>query len=361
MLVLEVFLEEVASEVVVEVAPDEVGVVGVVLGVGVFDEEVVGLDAEVVGFSGFEGAGPREVCGGELVAVEAEEEVALVGGDGFDEFEELVLDGVGEFVVGDAFFGEGLGGAVGAGDDFAGGFVGVADVEALAVELAGEFAGGVFNEAEGAESFVGSVGDFGGVGAEEEGGGEGGFVFFDGEIEGEVVAFVAEAPDGVWRGVAEDGEVVFVGVAEFVLVGFLVEVGFEFFDLFGGEGALFTEGEFEEVAEEAALHLGELVEADAFAVFGEVVPVFAFFGVEGEVGELFLLGVEDFEECCGGEGVFGGLGEEGEGEGEEEEDVFHGFEDFGLDGESRERISMEVRGWRVGQGGRLEAVASYPR
>lgn len=195
--VLEVFAEEVAAEVVFEVAPDEVGVVGVVLDVGVFDEEVVGLDAEVVGGAFFEGAGPAEVGGVEEVAVEGDEEVFLVGGDGLEEVEELGLDGGGEVGDGDAGFFEGAGDAVLSGEDFAGWFFGEADGEFLAVELEGEIAGGVFDEAEGAEAFEVAVGDLGGVGAEEEGGGEGGFAFVDGEVEGEVVAFEAEAPDGV--------------------------------------------------------------------------------------------------------------------------------------------------------------------
>lgn len=46
--------EDVASEVVCAVAPDGVDVVGVVLDVGGFDEEVGSLDAVVVGLAGFE-------------------------------------------------------------------------------------------------------------------------------------------------------------------------------------------------------------------------------------------------------------------------------------------------------------------
>ena len=57
----EVFLEEVAAEVVGEVAPDGVGVVGTVLGVGVFHEEGFALDAEVVRFAFLEATGPGEV------------------------------------------------------------------------------------------------------------------------------------------------------------------------------------------------------------------------------------------------------------------------------------------------------------
>ena len=55
-----VFLEEVDAEVVSEVAPDCVGVVGVVLGVVVFEEELGALDAVVVGLAEFGAAGPCE-------------------------------------------------------------------------------------------------------------------------------------------------------------------------------------------------------------------------------------------------------------------------------------------------------------
>ena len=55
-----VFLEEIDAEVVGEVAPDCVGVVGVVLGVVVFEEELGALDSVVVGLAEFGAAGPCE-------------------------------------------------------------------------------------------------------------------------------------------------------------------------------------------------------------------------------------------------------------------------------------------------------------
>src|SRR5688572_1459257 len=55
-----VLLEEVVAEVVLEVAPDGVDVIGVVLGVVVFDEEGWAVDAVVVGLAGLELAGPGE-------------------------------------------------------------------------------------------------------------------------------------------------------------------------------------------------------------------------------------------------------------------------------------------------------------
>lgn len=51
MLLLVVLFEHVAAEVILKVAPDEVGMVGIVLCIGVFDEEVSSLDAEVVSFA----------------------------------------------------------------------------------------------------------------------------------------------------------------------------------------------------------------------------------------------------------------------------------------------------------------------
>ena len=57
---LVVLLEQVFAEVVFEVAPDAMNVVGVVLGIVVFDEEGRPLDAVVVGLTEFEAAGPGE-------------------------------------------------------------------------------------------------------------------------------------------------------------------------------------------------------------------------------------------------------------------------------------------------------------
>ena len=54
-------LEGVAGEVVVEITPDEVGVVGIVLGVGVFDDKIDALNAEVMPGISFKRASPGEV------------------------------------------------------------------------------------------------------------------------------------------------------------------------------------------------------------------------------------------------------------------------------------------------------------
>lgn len=43
-----VLFKKITAEVVLEITPDEVGVVVIVLRVGVFDEEVFSLDSEVV-------------------------------------------------------------------------------------------------------------------------------------------------------------------------------------------------------------------------------------------------------------------------------------------------------------------------
>ena len=57
---LVVLLEQVVAEIVFEVSPDAVNVVGVVLGVVVLDQERRPLDAVVVGHSSLDAAGPRE-------------------------------------------------------------------------------------------------------------------------------------------------------------------------------------------------------------------------------------------------------------------------------------------------------------
>ena len=78
MLVEEVLLEDVATKVVLEVTPDEVCVVGFVLGVGVFDKKGGGLDAEVMPFSFLEFTGPREVTLDEVFGFGREKVGALL-------------------------------------------------------------------------------------------------------------------------------------------------------------------------------------------------------------------------------------------------------------------------------------------
>ena len=57
---LVVLSQQVDAEIVLEVSPDAVDVVGVVLGVVVFDQERRPLDAVVVRLSALEASGPRE-------------------------------------------------------------------------------------------------------------------------------------------------------------------------------------------------------------------------------------------------------------------------------------------------------------
>lgn len=103
------------------------------------------------------------------------------------------------------------------------------------------------------------------------------------------MAFVAEAPRFIGRRVAEDGQVVFVGVAEIVSTRFLVEVSFQLLDALGGELALASESGDEQLFQERFLFGRELIDAQAFALFGKVVPVFALLADEREEGFLFLL------------------------------------------------------------------------
>ena len=73
-----VLLKHIAAEVILQVTPDEVGVVGVVLGVGVFDEEVFPLNTEVVFFASLKRASPCEV---EVFALEGVNFAKLIGAD----------------------------------------------------------------------------------------------------------------------------------------------------------------------------------------------------------------------------------------------------------------------------------------
>ena len=74
---LVVLLQQVVAEIVLEVSPDAVDVVGVVLGVVVFDQESRPLDAVVVRLSPLEAAGPREA---DLVDARLEDLAQVVTG-----------------------------------------------------------------------------------------------------------------------------------------------------------------------------------------------------------------------------------------------------------------------------------------
>ena len=72
-----VLLEQVVAEIALEIAPDAVDVVGVVLGVVVFDQEGRALDAVVVGLAAFQAARPGEA---DLVDARLEDLAQVVGG-----------------------------------------------------------------------------------------------------------------------------------------------------------------------------------------------------------------------------------------------------------------------------------------
>lgn len=303
-----VFLEEIDAEVVSEIAPDCVGVVGVVLGVVVFEEEFGALDAVVVGLAEFGAAGPCEGEGGHAAGMDAvAEDGGEVGAEAADVFaegfpEEVALSLV-EFVGADAGWLEGDGFAFFLADDV---------VRDLAFEEGGWFlgvgegfdeeTGGVFFFGEDAEAFARSFFDFAGVGAHEGRGDGEDLAAGDGDIAGEVVAFPAPAPCAGIGGIAEEGEVVFFGVPFWGLVFEIEEDPFLAHD--GGRfgEALVAEDGVEHGVGEVVLFRAELVEGDAFAVEGDEVPVEAFVVGDFEDGFGFLGVVETGEEVFGGEG-----------------------------------------------------------
>lgn len=200
--VLVMIAEDILAEVVFQVAPEGVDMVGVILGVIVFDDELGGLHPVVVGLAGFRSACPGEVDGVEGGGVELVEffrhEVGAIAEDVFlDEgMEERELAG-GEFGGGEA---EGFEqGDVASGDeeDVVGGFVHDGGFTLLFFgEGVHEFAAEVFLVTESAESLAGAGSDFARVGAEEVGRDGDGVTIDDGEIEHEVVAFEAPSPGG---------------------------------------------------------------------------------------------------------------------------------------------------------------------
>lgn len=311
----EVLAEEVVAKVAVEVAPDGVDVIGVVLGVVVFEKEAFALDAIVVGFVGFAAAGP-----GEMEGAFGEDFLPAVFGNFRSHAEQVGADELLE--IGGLRFAEVGGGETEGLQSF--GFTTVAGEDVgisfladeglfplLVVEGGGEGAAVVFFFGEDAESGAGALTNFGGIGAEEVGGGAQEVTVFDGVIQGEVMAFEAPAPNAFHGGFAEDAEVVFGGVATFADGGFIFGVGagggFDFEEeIFEGDDvvdttvALGAEAGVDEGVSEFLLGLGHVAEGEAFAFAGDEVPVDAFFGFEGKKGFGFLFGVE-----AGGEGVGG--------------------------------------------------------
>lgn len=198
--VLVMIAEDILAEVIFQVTPEGMDMVGVVLGVVVFDDELGGLHPVVVGLAGFGSTGPCEVDGGEGGGVELAEffchEVGAIAEDVFlDEgMEERELAG-GEFGGGEA---EGFEqGDVASGDeeDVAGGFVHDGGFNLLFLrEGMHELAAEVFLVPQRAQALSRAGADFSGVRAQQVGGDGDGVTIDDGEIEHEVVAFEAPSP-----------------------------------------------------------------------------------------------------------------------------------------------------------------------
>lgn len=286
-------------EVTCEVSPDGVDVIGVVLGIVVFDDEGFSLDdvvvsavwfgitppadADVIHAGFFDGlhaiADDLSGHGGEVFADELFEHFLLVGGHICEAESDGLIDG-----------GLREGGTA----DVIGCFVGDPHLFFL-LFVAGEedAASEVFASGEDSELSTGSGIDESGVNPDHFGGAADDDAIADDEVEGEVVSFEAPAPGAFGSRGAEEGNVIFVCMSSFAAVVFFsafeeVEDFFEAADLegFGVSGG--GESGFDEFFGGGASGAVEVAEDDAVAFFGYEVPVKSF-GVIEIVGEFFLL------------------------------------------------------------------------
>ena len=314
-----VFAEHVAAEIMVQIAPDGVDVVGVVLGVVEFQQERLVLDAIVMSLSRFDSTGPGEV------------EVFLAGlgqlGEiGIGQFlavtADIFLDDLlKDFLLGRIHLGSGkshgfedLDLAAVAGDDLLGCDVGVDDH--LALFLGKGMDQGVTEiilNTQHAQSGAGPVEDLGGIGAKERRRDRNIRAFNNGEIEGEMMALHAPAPGIVPAGFAENGDVIQLGIADRSLA--LLKIAQDIVEAHDGGGLEVTalaEGAAEQGLSEQPLGGGHFLEREAFADERHEIPILAFRVIQAEGGLGGLFGGQGGEEIlrCGGHflrrGIVGG-------------------------------------------------------
>ncbi len=317
-MVVVVLGEEVFAPVAAVTAPDGVDVIGVVLGVVVFNEEVGAGDVVVVPLAGGLGPGPGEGGGVESGGFDATPLVGgHVGGGAFyvmaDEVGQmgalLALHGGKGEAGGDGVKADG---AVVPGEDV-GGRDGVDDGDLLLIRREGakESAGQVFFFGEDAMPEARAVANFGGVGSEEKGKGADEVAVDDGDVNPEVMAADFESPGLFLAGLAVDGDVVELRITGEHDLGGMVEMverfplskgGLEVHDFASLAGAAFAEGEVHDGQRQLPLFGLDGVEAETAATDGDVAPFVADVVVEGSLGELKLRVVERLEEGAGGAG-----------------------------------------------------------
>lgn len=307
-MVVVVLGEEVFAPVAAVTAPDGVDVIGVVLGVVVFNEEVGAGDVVVVPLAGGLGPGPGEGGGVESGGFDA---TPLVGGHVGGGAFYVMADEVGQMGALLALHGGkgetggddvGADGAVVPGKDV-GGRDGVDDGDLLLIRREGakESAGQVFFFGEDAMPEVRAVANFGGVGSEEKGKGADEITVDDGDVNPEVMAADFESPGVFLAGLAVDGDVVELRITGKHDLGGMVEMverfplgkgGLEVHDFVSLAGTAFAEGEVHDGQRQLPLFGLDGVEAETAATDGDVAPFVADGIVEGSLGELKLRVVE---------------------------------------------------------------------
>ena len=277
-------LEWVAAEVVVEIAPDGVDVVGVVLRVVVLEDEAWSLDAVVVRLAGFDPARPgevdlaearffdlRPVFLGEVEAMPAEIEVDELDEDGTLLRLHLALrESIGIRVIV----------AARDVDDFLGRFGEDHGLLLLVfVERFDELPPEILLRGEDAQAGARAGADFCRVRAEEGRRHRDHFLVEIGEVEREMVALHAPAPGGVRTGFAEDGEGVILRIAEGRAGLVLFELCQDFLHAHDGDGffvAAAAQPACQQRLREEALWLRHFLHRQPFACARNEVPVLPF-------------------------------------------------------------------------------------
>jgi len=303
-------LEEVGAEVVFQVAPDGVDMVGGVLDVVVFQEESSALDAVVVPLARLNRPGPREVnfpptVGFDLLPVGGGEFGAVAAEVFFDQGGERFALGRGEFGGDQAGGFKAPGFALGAGEDVAGSSVGDDGHGALLwIEGFHELPAEVLLGGEDAQSGTRTGTNFGRVCPKEGRGGGEDVLAARGEVQAQVVTLEAESPVILSRR-AEQADVIQLGVAARRLILQVEEDLLKAHDGGGFEIAGLTERGAEQIAGKLALGRSHFGEGQALARHRDEIPVPAFVAAEFMGGLDSLRGCERREEIRRSSGHFG--------------------------------------------------------
>ena len=332
MLLLDVFTQQITTEIAIEVTPNRMDVVGIVLHVAGFHEKGGALDAVVVGVAQLEATCPAEAdfinAGGfDFRHVSVCEVFAVAAGVFGNELEQGGALRPGEGGAGDAdgvqhgrlpeLAAEDFRRGLWAEDDF---------ILAAGNEAADEGAGEVFFGSEDAQAGERSLADLAGIGAEKRGGERNFFPLHVGEIQGNMVAFEAPAPA---RGIAwgaEDGDEIAQRIADFGAFFNFGEDGFQAHDLGHFKLAFLAERRFKEHFCAITLGLGHFLEGQAGAVPRGVAEVFPLVMGKRERGLAALIRIQRIEELSGSGGdqqwlrVFG---RKRQYENQSDEEVFH--------------------------------------